>query len=180
MLADGDTSRPRLTLVHSAEGVSAPAEEHLHLLPSPRLSRFIAAAADSGVDAPDAVRLALERALTLSDACSAFPLDVETCRLLLRRAAAAARPGRQLTVAHSRYVRTLAARQRRPVEELEDGLVVSLPDRIVTRARGELTDLTLHEGVVEEMIAWEIAAKLEGRTMCEWALSTLAVRYRTA
>jgi hypothetical protein len=155
-------------------------EEHLHLPPSSRLSRFVAAAAAAGLDPPDAVRLALERALALVDACAAFSIDVETSRLLLRRASAAARPVRQLTAANSRYVRMLSCRQPKQVGDLSEGLVVALPDRVVTRARGELTELALHEGVVEEMISWEIAAMLEGRTMCEWALSTLAARRRTA
>jgi hypothetical protein len=170
-----------LTLVHSAPEGSAPVlEDHLHLPPSLRLNRFVAAAAAAGLDPEDAVRLALERALALADACAAFAIDVETSRCLLRRVASAARPLRQLTAAHSSYVRALAACKQKPVGDLSDGLVVALPDRVVTRARGELTELALHEGVIEEMISWEIAAKLEGRTMCEWVLSTLATRRRTA
>jgi hypothetical protein len=181
MPAAGETSRSPLTLVHSAPASEPPIpEEHLHLPPSSRLNRFITTAAAAGLDPPDAVRLALERALALADACSAFPIDIETSRLLLRRAAAVARPMRQLTTANSRYVRMLSARRPKPVGDLSEGLVVRLPDRVVTRARGELTELALHEGVVEEMISWEIAAMLEGRTMCEWALSTLAIRRHTA
>lgn len=181
MPAAGETSRSRLTLIHSAPASKPPVpEEHLYLPPSSRLNRFVAAAAAAGLSPPVAVRLALERALALADACAAFPIDVETSRLLLRRAAAVARPLRQLTTANSRYVRMLSTRQPKQVVDLREGLIIELPDRVVTRARGELTELALHEGVIEEMISWEIAAMLEGRTMCEWALSTLAIRRRTA
>jgi hypothetical protein len=155
-------------------------EDRLHLPPTPRLRKFLAAAASAGLEPTDAVRLALERALALEDACDAFPLDVESARRELRRAGADSQPLRELTSAQAGYVRALSAGRARRVEELNEDLVVALPDRVTTRARGQLTELALHDGVVAEMIAWEIAATLEGRTMGEWALVTLAVARRSA
>jgi hypothetical protein len=172
---------PHLSLVNSsAASVRQTTEDRLHLPPSRRLDRFIATAAARGLSPSDAVRLALERALVLVDACEAFPLDVESARLALRRAAAATQPLRQLSNAQSSYVRALGVGRPQRVESHSDGLIVALPDRLITRARDTLTELALHEGAVAEMISWEIAATLEGRTMCEWALNVLAVARRTA
>lgn len=180
-MSEGIRPPAQLRLVRPSPDTSLHAgEDHLHLEPTPRLRKFLAAAASAGLDAADAIRLALERALTLEDACNAFPLDVESVRRELRQAAARSHPLRELTSTHAGYVRGLSTGRPRQADELDEGLVVALPDRVTTRARGQLTELALHEGVVAEMIAWEIAATLEGRTMCEWALSTLAVARRSA
>lgn len=172
----------RLRLVRSNPDTHSRAgDDRLHLQPSTRLRKFLNASAAAGLYPADAVRLGLERALALDDACAGFPLDVETARLELRRAAARAKPLRQLSPSQSSYVRALSAGQPKPSGTAsEEVLVIALPDRVITRARGELMELALHEGAVEEMIAWEVAATLEGRTMCEWALSTLAAARRIA
>lgn len=169
-----------LQLVRSDPDVQQVGEDRLHLPRTPRLQKFLTAAAAAGLDPSDAVRLGLERTLVLEDACDAFPIDVESARRELRRAAARTRALRPLTPTQAARVRALSAGQARDLEELAPVLVIALPDRVTTRARERLTELALHEGVVAEMIAWEIAATLEGRTMCEWALSTLAVARRSA
>lgn len=168
-----------LQLVRSNPDVGTPhVEDRLHLRSTPRLRKFLHAAASAGLSPADAVRLALERALALEDACYGFPLDVESARRELRQAAARARPVRELTSTQASYVRALSAASVKPAYPLDDDLVVALPDRVITRARHDLTELALHEGVVAEMVAWEIAATLSGRTMGEWALSTLALARR--
>jgi hypothetical protein len=55
-------------------------------------------------------------------------------------------------------------------------LVVSVSQRTLTRARHEVPESALHSGIVEEMIAWEIAARFEGRPLGEWAVMILATR----
>ncbi len=167
-----DGARLRLVRSGAADGTTS-ASERLHLPPSRRLEEFVHAAAEAGLEPADAVRLALERALALADA-AILPLDVEAARSRLSEAAARARAGRPLTAAQSAYVRSLSAKRARPTPEIGDGLVVVLPDRVLTRARDTATETAFHAGAVAEMAAWEIAATLEGRTMGEWALRTLA------
>jgi hypothetical protein len=172
---------PHLQLVRSnPDTPQRTAEDQLHLRQTPRLRKFLAAAAAAGLEPSDAVRLGLQRALVLEDACDAFTIDVESARLELRQAAARTRPLRQLTPSQAVYVRTLSASQAKKPADFGPVVVVSLPDRVTTRVRDRLSELSLHEGVVAEMIAWEVAATLEGRTMCEWALSTLATARRCA
>lgn len=139
------------------------------------LREFLDAAAASGLDADRAVELAIGRALALRD-CESLAPDVETARERLNSAAAAARPRYPLSGQRATLVRTLTA--RRPIAALEVGerLRVFVPERLLVRARTALTTAVLRPGVVEEMIDWETAAAMEGRTMGEWALHALARR----
>ena len=176
MSARSRTPGPHLRLVPSrpAKPGSRPAAERLQIPPSKRLREFVATAAAAGLDAPDAVRLALDkRALALADA-AAFGLDPEAARGLLLRAAESARPSRPLSPTQAAYVRALGKASPRPPANVEEGLVVALPDRVLTPARDTISESAFEAAAVVEMVAWEIAATLEGRTMCEWALRTLA------
>lgn len=152
---------------------AATQREQLRLAPSPRLSSFLAAAARLGLDAPLAVRLALERALALCDA-HALCIDVERARATLNSAAASARAEQGLSASQARYVRSLLDQSPRVVPDVEQGLVVVVADDVLTRARDRVPQDALHTDAVPEMLAWERAARLQGRTMAEWALSVLA------
>jgi hypothetical protein len=157
----------------ASTGAEAFPTEYLVLPPSRRLDDFVAASAARDLDAPTAVRLALERALAVTDA-AAFSLDVETARRLLRASARQARAKRALTPAHAHYVRKLVGARPRPALDVGDGLHVAVPDRVLVRVRGTVSLTALRADVVPEMVAWEIAATLAGRTMGEWALRVLA------
>jgi len=143
--------------------------ELIRLRPSPRLQCFVTTAAESGLEAQEAVQLGLEHALCLRDA-GRFAADVEAGRHLLVRAASKARPVHAMVPAQATYVRKLTT--KRPIGALDvaEGLQVRVPDRVLCRARAALPEHSLHAAIVEEMIAWEIAAILCGRTMNEWAL----------
>lgn len=175
MSVDTRTPAPHLSLVRTPPNGShrRPSGERLRLPPSPRLTAFVAAAAEAGLGPSEATRLALERALALADA-GVFPFDVEVARRRLRRAAKEAHPCRPLTPAQAAYMRTLSPARPRPPINVSAGLVVELPDRVLTRSRDTVAEAALHAGAVPEMVAWEIAATLAGRTMGEWALRTLA------
>jgi len=142
-------------------------------MPSQRLSDFLGAAAQAGLDATLAVRLALERALVLHDA-EELRLDVERARRTLSRAAANARATRPLTPRQAGYVRRLYSSAPQAPVVVEGSLCVELPDELLTRARDTVPETVLHSEAVLEMLAWERAARLQGRTMLEWALKTLA------
>jgi len=145
------------------------------LSPSPQLTSFIEAAARIGLGEAEAVCLGLERALLLRDV-QLLGFDVESARKLLVAAAAAARPSRPLSGAEAAGVRELSA--RRPVVPVDtaQGLIVSISQRILSRARDTVPETALHAAGVEEMLAWELAARLEGRPMGEWGLKALALR----
>jgi hypothetical protein len=162
---------PPHLVVHS--GGDLIGEEGIVLPPSARLEEFLARAADVGLSAPEAVRIAIERWLVLSD-IGPFGLDVETCRRILGRESGCARASRQLTPRQASWVRKLCAGQPVPVAEAGAGLTVAIPGRLLTRAAGQVPARALHASVVAEMLSWEIAATLEGRTMGEWALRTLS------
>lgn len=176
MSADARTSAPHLSLVRASpdsERRPPSGRERLRLPPSARLTAFVSAAAEAGLDPSEAVRLGLERALALADA-GVFPFDVEVARRRLRQAAREAHASRPLTPTQAAYVRTLSSARPRPTADGSGGLVVDLPDRVLTRARDDVAETALHAGAVPEMVAWEIAATLAGRTMGEWALLELA------
>lgn len=176
-----DTDHP-IKLIHSAHGadlVSAGRGDRLILRSTPRLQGLLDAAAQVGLEAPDALRLALERALVLADA-GAFGLDAEGARCVLARAAAGARPRRPLTAVQAAYVRALTVGQPTASIALHGDLAITIPDRVLTRARGVVRLAALHADAVPEMVAWELAAALEGRTMGEWALKELAAAARHA
>jgi hypothetical protein len=149
-------------------------ESHPLVLPaSPRLQAFVAESSAAGLDVVNAVRLALERSLAIMDA-SLFGVDVVTARRLLGGAARRARPERALTPTHAAYVRELTVTRPRQPTDVSDGLRVTIPERVLVRARGEVRQTALRPAVVGEMVAWEVAATFAGRTMGEWALATLA------
>lgn len=49
-----------------------------------------------------------------------------------------------------------------------------ISDELLTQVRDTVPETSLHPGAVAEMLAWERAARLEGRTMLEWSLKVLA------
>jgi hypothetical protein len=165
------THTPHLVVRHD-ESVSAGAEEQLCLTSSPRLVRFFEVAARVGLDVTLAVRLALERALVLVDGQS-LRLGSEQVRRLLNEASEDARATCPLSAQQAAYVRLLYSGSQAPPVSIGGQLNVTLPDDLMTRARTTVSETALHEGVVAEMLAWERAASLEGRTMLEWALVTL-------
>ncbi len=172
------TPKPHLQLIDSDERPTGE-ERVLRLERSPRLERFAAAAADAGLDLPEGVRLALAQALALQDA-RVFGLDADTARRLLNRAAAGARAAQALGEGEAAYLRRLTSRIPKPAPALGPRLEVELDERTSTRVRGTITEAAIRPAVVEEMIAWEIAATLEGRTLGEWALNCLAASRRAA
>lgn len=174
MSANAHTPAPRLSLIEGDLHRPA-AAERLVLAPSPQLTDFIAQAADLGLGATEAVRLGLERALLLRDG-QFLGFDVESARRLLVCAAGAARPIQPLCGTEPAQVRHLSVRQPVPADDVTDGLTVSVRQQILTRARAHVPETALHAAGVEEMLAWEIAARLEGRPMGEWGLKVLALR----
>lgn len=174
MSARANTDTHPLRLLSSASRAPS-GEERLTIPASPRLDRFLQAAAQAGLLSTDAVRLGVERALVVRDTQLA-DLDVESARRLLRRAAATARPGLPLTDREASYLRSLGA--RRPIQPPPAGepLEVELPPNLLTRARGTVPETSLNDGIVEEMVRWEMAARMEARSMSEWALKVLAAR----
>lgn len=174
MSARAHTENRRLRLVGSAQG-SPEALERLMIPTSPRLDRFLQASARCGLSASEAVRLGVERALVVRDTQLA-DLDVESGRRILRQAATAARPSLPLPDEEAAYVRKLGA--KRAVEAASPGeeIAVDLPPSLLARANGVVPETVLHEGVVEEMISWELAARMEARSMSEWALKVLLAR----
>jgi hypothetical protein len=142
----------------------------LHL--SLGLDRFLAAAADAGLSPSEATRLAVERALVLSDAV-ALGVDSESARRRICSAAAMARPKLAIAAQEGDRVRCLIA--ARPVARAKTNsrLVVPLPERLLARTKGRVPASALDPDIVAEMVSWEIAATLAGRTMGEWALLVL-------
>jgi hypothetical protein len=175
----GNTRIPSTHLRLVRAGSGGAVEEKLLLEPSARLDRFAAASAALGLDTEEAVRLALEHALALEDA-AALGLDVDGARRRLNRAAEGAQAQRPLGDEEAARVRRLGAAVPRPAQALPDGLTVSLPEGLLTRARDSLTESAIRPAVVAEMVSWQIAAALAGRTLGEWALRTLAERRSAA
>src|SRR4029077_16004424 len=89
------TAQAHLSLVTGRGGAPRGPEE-LKLQPSQRLTHFIEAAAEAGLEAEDAVRLGVERALVLADAAR-LAGDVEAGRRALCHVASAARPHREIS-----------------------------------------------------------------------------------
>jgi hypothetical protein len=141
---------------------------------TPAIQRFLAIAAGAGLAPPDAVRLAIERELILIDA-DPLGLGIEATRYALGKAAAQARPTIALTTGQGAYVRALAARRPLQATVPDEPFHVAIPDQLLARSRGLVTTTALDPDAVDEMIAWEIAAALAGRSMTEWALKQLAV-----
>lgn len=144
-----------------------------------QLKAFVSAAARAGLSSQEAVQLALERELVLADA-AAFGLDVDAARAILGAVARSAAARRPLSPGDAARVRRLATAQPLLVPALAGALTVELPDRVATRARGSVPARALDERVVAEMVAWELAALLDGRSMSEWALKELGRALRAA
>ncbi|HVY79066.1 MAG TPA: hypothetical protein VG898_11220 [Solirubrobacterales bacterium] len=130
------------------------------------------AAAAAGLDLPEAVSLGLQRALVLADA-PAIGIDSEVARRRLRDAAADARPAFPLGDAEAARVRGLSFPTPVAPARLNAPVVVPVPPRTLVRARGNVPVSRLCSAAVPEMISWEVAALLAGRTMGEWALLNL-------
>lgn len=176
MSARPHTSSRHLELVAAGRAQGGTRGERIVLPPSPRLAAFLERSAELGLEAADAVRLALERALALKDA-QLFGVDVEAARRILRREARDARPAHPLSEPEAAYVRRLSLARPVRVSDPSAALVVPLSQRTLTRARRGVPESALHSGIVEEMIAWEIAARFEGRPLGEWAVMVLAMRF---
>jgi hypothetical protein len=164
-----------LSLVPSPSRTRPTATQELKLAPSDRLSAFVAHAAEAGLDLASAVELGIERALVLVDA-RCLVADVEAARGILNRAARCARPTHELSEADAIRVRCFNARRPAALSDVSNGASVPLPDRLLRRSAGAVPVSALHPGAVEEMIGWELAATLAGRSMPEWALWVLATR----
>lgn len=168
------TLDPPLSLVSPPSAVSR--EEAIYL-PAGEFGDFLAAAASAGLEAGEAVQMGLERGLALADAAE-LGLDVESARAVLNRAAARARPQREIGTDQAERVRYLkAARPLRPAA-VDTGLIVEVSDRLLARLEA-LAPSCLRAEIVTEAIAWEVASCLAGRTIGEWALWTLC-RSRSA
>lgn len=148
--------------------------ERLRLDLTPDLHEFLALAAQAGLDCELAIRLGLERALLLADARD-LRLDVERARRILNLAGGELRASVPLGNQQSAYLRRLYA----PAANIEPwagaSVAVTLPEEILTLARESITEGALHSGAVSEMLTWERAARVKGRTMREWGLKTLAL-----
>jgi len=165
------THTPHLVVRHN-DSVPAGLQEQLCLTPSPRLVRFFEAAAKAGLDVTLAVRLALERALVLLDGQS-LRLDSEHVCQLLNEASKDVRATCPLSARQAAYVRLLYSGSQAPPVSIGHQLSVPVPDDVMTRARTAVSATALTEDAVPEMLAWERAARLQGRTMLEWSMVTL-------
>ncbi len=148
------------------------APEGILLRPSPKLADFIAAAARAGLDLQEATRLAVERLLLLNDA-PAIGFDSEIARRRLTVAARGARPDLNLTAVEAARVRALSLPRRIQPMVLAAPTAVPVPDRILPRVC-TVSNLCFEARFVSEMVSWEVAAILAGRTMGEWGLRILA------
>jgi hypothetical protein len=146
------------------------------LLPDhPRIEAFLDAAERHGLPREQAVRLAVERELVLSDA-EACSLPPDSARYLLNRLAEVARPDRALPPARADYVRRLRIAARRDSRSARVERDIELPDTLAVRVADGVRLGAFDADAVHEMIAWEAAAAMAGRTMTEWALKAFAVR----
>jgi hypothetical protein len=170
-LAKSTPSQPRVPiLAHSAAPHETNGAEALYVPGSERLQHFVDAAAIAGLGPDDAIRLGVERGLVLLD-LGRLGRGLNGTRRLLRTAAQEARPEMALAPATAAWVRLLSMARPVPAANVGEGIVVRLPDRLLCRASDGLDARSLRAEVVAEMVAWERAAALNGRTMGEWALS---------
>jgi len=169
------TAPPHLRL-HVNEPGSWPGGRH-RLAPTPVLKAFLTTAATAGIGSTQAVELAVERALALLDGQS-LGLDVERVRSTLNQAACGARVTGALGPQAAGHLWALSGQTRAVAAFGEDGLTVELPERLLTRLRPGILPDCLTSRAVAEMVAWERAAVLEGRSMSEWAALTLAAAMR--
>ena len=135
---------------------------------TPRLRTLAATASALGVDLSLAVRVVVERGLTLRDL---YALGVDPAPL--DAIARAARIDGALDAASAAYVRRLSGGDGAAPRALGVQVTVGLPLRMSTRlsGAGEL-DALLVSDAVSAALAWELAAVLQGRTISEWAALT--------
>ena len=130
-----------------------------------------------GLENAEALRLGIERALVLVDA-DALLIDRRATRRLLCATARCATVHRPLTTERSAYVQRLMSAPAPTPKPRANPLTARLPQELIARAENVVPLSALSGEAVDEMIAWELAAVLSGRTMAEWALLTLAARRR--
>jgi len=174
--------RPRnLQLIHSAPAATDRVDHSgwLTLPATPALEQFLSCSAARGLADADALRLAIERDLALADA-HAFGFDRRAARHLLNARASRARVERRLDPADAAYVRLLSAAPAVAPAQLGASLSVELPRTLLSRARGVVSTFALELDAIREMVPWEIAARLERRSIGEWALLVLATQRRAA
>ena len=140
---------------------------------TPALQAFLAAAATAGISTGSAVELAVERGLVLLDG-QGLGLDVERVRSILNRAARDARVAGALGAKAGRHHWALSGEYPAVGASNDGELTVELPERLLTRLRPGILPDCLTSRAVAEMVAWERAAVLEGRSMSEWAALALA------
>jgi hypothetical protein len=172
---------PHLQLIHSAPDVAAhraSAYNSLTLPTTPALKSFLRHSAALGLDPTDALRLAIERELVLADADS-LGVDRHAARHMLCDMAARARVRRGLNTDEAAYIRSLSTGRAVHAPRLAGSLTVTLPQTLLSRAHGTVSTTALEHAAAPELVAWELAARLEGRTMGEWALLAFAGQSRT-
>lgn len=166
---------PGPSLAYSAVASRQSDIEGIFVPGSARLQTFIDAAAVVGLGPDDAIRLGVERGLVVID-LARLGRGLDGSRRLLRAAAQEARAKVALAPAVAAWVRHLSMSKAVRAADVAEGIAVQLPDQLLSRASDGLDARSLRADVVEEMVAWEIAAALSGRTMGEWALSVAANR----
>lgn len=167
--ASARTSAPHLHVVTGGAG----GVEVLRLPRTKQLEDFLVAAAVHGLTPSRAARLAIERALALRDS-QIFKLDVESARIQLNRASRATASSGSVEADDHENVRLLRAPGSVSSGFKGENLLVDLPEHLLSRAAGSVTQSAFHAEVVDEMLAWEHGARLTGRPMTEWSLSVLA------
>jgi hypothetical protein len=173
LVMSGSTRTPRVRL-HAYLGSAPATREQLCVTVTSQLREFLNAAHQAGLDTSLAVRLGLERALLLADSGD-LRMGVERARRALNSASANPRATLALAAEQAAYVRQLYNTAPQPEHIPIGELRVDLPEELLSRARDAVGETALHAGAVIEMLAWERAARLQGRTMLEWGLKTLAI-----
>jgi hypothetical protein len=171
-----DPARTAHLRLHVTEPGPWPSGRH-RLAQTPALQAFLATAATAGIGTRQAVELAVERGLVLLDG-QGLGLDVERVRSTLNCAARSARVCRALGEKAAGHLWALSGETHAVSALSDDGLTVELPERLLTRLRPGILPDCLTSRAVAEMVAWERAAVLEGRSMSEWAALTLAAAVR--
>lgn len=168
-------TRGHLKLVHPSPGSRPQSSEHpiITVPADTSIRQFVDAAASFGLSMDTAGRLALERALVLVD-IAPLGLDPDAAQYRLGSAALSTRPRRPLPPGQASYLRALRLGRAVRAQDLSGGLTIAAPERLLPRAREILQPATFEVRAIPEMISWETAAVIEGRSMSEWALTVLA------
>ena len=147
--------------------------EPLRLEVSAGIERFLAAAAEQGVQYDCAVGLGLERLLVLA-ALRKLDIEGNTASAQLNAAAADVRLSQAKNPQDAHYLRRLGATKATPLPVAAGQVLpVSVPGRLLDRVTKLPLPWQLCARDVPEMIRWEIAATAQGYTMVEWAALTL-------